>query len=120
MINSKIWFIPAVLVTLGIFMLSTFLSFPLQVEGVGYLDKIEHSFAYFVLIVSFLIAFKKANSLTPKTSIMLVIGAVVYGFSLELAQYLFFSYRFFEWIDALANVLGVLVGFTVFKLLNRG
>lgn len=118
--KNTIWFIPAGIVALGIFMLSTFLSFPLQVEGVGYLDKIEHCFAYFVLIISFLIAFRKANMLSKRSSIILLVSASVYGFSLELVQYTFFSFRYFEWIDALANVLGVIAGFVTFKLFSRG
>ncbi|MEP1032331.1 VanZ family protein [Ekhidna sp.] len=119
--NSKtIWFIPAAMVALGIFLLSTFLSLPIQVDGVGYLDKIEHCFAYFVLIVSFLLAFRKAELLTPKRSIYLLIGASVYGFGLEMVQFIFFDYRYFEWVDALANVFGVLVGFVLFKLIYRG
>jgi len=111
---------PAALVALGIFLLSTFLSIPVQVEGVGYLDKLEHSFAYFVLIISFMLAYKKAGSLTQKRSYRLLLIASLYGFILELVQYKFFSYRFFEWLDAGANVAGVLIGFVIFKLFDRG
>ncbi len=113
------WFVPAILVTLGIFSLSTFLSFPVQIEGVGYLDKIEHCFAYFVLVLSFLIAYKKAGFLTKQLSLRILVLSSLYGFSLELVQYLFFDYRYFEWIDAGANVLGVLLGFGVFIFIDR-
>ncbi len=118
--KSILWFLPAVLVALGIFLLSTFLAFPIQVEGVGHLDKIEHSLAYFVLIVSFLLAYKKAGMLTRKKSYWLLLIACFYGMLLELVQYLFFSYRFFEWLDAGANVAGVFIGFMIFKLFDRG
>ena len=119
--NSRlIWFLPAILVAVGIFLLSTFLTIPIQVEGVDYLDKIWHCFAYFVLIMSFLIAYRKANILTQRKAIMLSMTASAYGFGLELAQFAFFSYRYFEWVDALANVLGVLVGFVIFKLFDHG
>ncbi len=119
--NKKtIWFIPAIGIAVGIFLLSTFLKIPFQVEGVSSLDKIEHCFAYFVLILSFLIAYEKAEMLTLSRSIYLLVIISAYGFGLEVVQYVFFSYRYFEWIDALANVLGVLIGFSVFKLLNRG
>lgn len=115
-----IWFVPAIIVASGIFALSTFLSFPVQVEGIGYLDKIEHGFAYFVLVTSFMFAFRKAEILDIKRSYYLLIGASAYGFLLELVQYTFFPNRYFEWIDALANVLGVIIGFMVFKLIFRG
>ncbi|MEO1256197.1 MAG: VanZ family protein, partial [Bacteroidota bacterium] len=100
-----IWFLPAIVVALGIFLLSTFLSFPVQVEGVNYLDKIEHCFAYFVLVLSFLIAYKKSGVLTKKITRNILLFSALYGFLLELVQYVFFSYRYFEWIDAGANIL---------------
>lgn len=118
--NKIIWFTPAVLVALGIFMLSTFLTIPIQVEGVGYFDKVQHSFAYFVLAISFLIAFRKSAMLNSKRSLHILIASSLYGLGLELAQYSFFPNRYFEWIDAVANVLGVLIGFIAFKLIDRG
>ena len=119
MLNQKIWFLPAIAVTLGIFALSTFLSFPVQVEGVGYFDKIEHCFAYFVLVLSFLIAYQRAGVLTKKRALYILLLSASYGFSLELVQYLFFAYRYFEWLDAGANVLGALLGFGVFMIFKR-
>lgn len=118
--KSIVWFIPAALVAIGIFLLSTFLAIPFQVEGVGHLDKIEHCFAYFVLIISFMLAYKKAGILTRNRAFLLLLSAAAYGLILEVFQYLFFSYRFFEWLDAGANVAGVLIGFTLFKLFDRG
>ncbi|MEO9871863.1 VanZ family protein [Ekhidna sp.] len=120
MTNRYLWFIPPIAVAIGIFLLSTFLSFPVQVEGVSYLDKIEHCFAYLVLTIGFLIAFKKAQLLNHRIALAILISASTYGFSLELAQYIFFPNRFFEWIDACANVLGSLIGFGLFKLIFRG
>ena len=105
---------------LGIFLLSTFLAIPIQLEGVSYLDKVEHCFAYFVLVLSFLIAFKKAGKLSLKRSYWLLFFASMYGFLLELVQYIFFSLRYFEWLDAAANLLGVFIGFSIFKLFDRG
>ncbi len=119
MLNQKIWFLPAIAVTVGIFALSTFLSLPVQVEGIEYLDKIEHCFAYFVLVLSFLIAYRRAGVLTKKRSLCILLLSASYGFSLELVQYLFFSYRYFEWLDAGANALGVFFGFGVFMIFKR-
>lgn len=67
-----------------------------------------------------MLAFKKSNLLSQKTSFFLLAGASIYGFGLEVVQYSFFEYRYFEWIDALANVLGVLIGFGLFKIMYRG
>ena len=115
--NAKIWFIPAGMVAIGILLLSTVLSFPVQVEGVGYLDKIEHCFAYFVLCTSFLFAFKKASMLTKKWSIILLAATSVYGLGLEFAQYTLFPNRYFEWLDAGANVLGAFIGFCFIQVI---
>lgn len=117
-LNNRIWFVPAVLVFLGIFLLSTFLALPIQVEGVSGIDKWEHAFAYMVLIVTFLYAFKKNKRLTNRIKWFILVLGGMYGFLLELVQYFFFSYRFFEWYDALANLTGALLGFLIFTLLK--
>ena len=114
MSKDLIWFIPAILVTLGIFALSTFLALPIQVEGVSHLDKWEHTFAYFMLSFSFLFGYKKSGRLTSKISISVLLIASIYGLTLEFTQYQFFAYRFFEWADAVANVLGAVLGYLLF------
>ncbi len=110
------WFIPPILVAIGIFALSTFFAIPIQVEGVNHLDKWEHTFAYFVLTFSFLLAFKKKGKLTTKVSVMVLLVAGFYGLSLEMIQFQFFEYRVFEWADAIANLLGAILGFLLFRL----
>lgn len=118
--KSSIWFIPAICVALGILLLSTILAFPVQVEGASNIDKVQHTFAYFVLTFSFLLAFYKINLLSSFKVLIIVALASLYGFGLELAQYFFFEFRMFEWYDALANFIGVLIGFGLFKLFFRG
>lgn len=118
--RHKLWFLPAFIVTLGILLLSTVLAFPVQVEGVDYMDKITHIFAYMVLTFSYLLAFKMTELLTASAIRLLMLGCSIYGMLLELAQYTLFPDRYFEWVDALANVLGVLVGYGLFKLQFRG
>lgn len=117
--STKIWFIPAILVVVGIFMLSTFLAIPIQVEGVEGIDKWQHTFAYFVLSFSFLLAFWKSGKLTTKASWIILILSAAYGLTLEYVQFFFFSYRYFEWFDALANMLGAVLGYILFMLWSR-
>ncbi len=118
-INPLFWFIPSLIVFIGILLLSTVLSIPVQIEGVGYTDKLSHIFAYFVLIVTLLFAFHKNGLLQGKSWMMLVLLCSVYGILLELAQYTLFPNRYFEWLDALANVLGALIGSVLFRLIWR-
>lgn len=118
--NSFIWFIPAICVALGIFLLSTVLAVPFQVKGVSGIDKIEHAFAYSVLTFSFLFAFAKAKMGSRHSILLVIVVASLYGFGLEWVQFFFFDYRVFEWKDALANFVGVISGVVVFKLIYRG
>jgi len=117
--QKKYWFIPAIMVALGIFALSTFLAAPIQVEGVSHLDKWQHTFAYFVLSFSFLLAFKKNNILTQRVSLMILLLSGLYGLMLEFAQYQFFENRFFDLADAVANVLGAVIGYLFFSLIRK-
>lgn len=110
------WFVPSVIIVIGIFTLSTFLASPVQIQGVESIDKVQHAFAYFMLVSSLFFAFIKINRLTMATSLLIVFGGMIYGFSLELVQYLFFEFRQFEWLDTLANALGCVVGYFSFKL----
>ncbi|NQZ78334.1 MAG: VanZ family protein, partial [Ekhidna sp.] len=96
----NLWFVPGITVFVGIFSLSTFLSFPVQVEGVSFFDKIQHTFAYFVLTSSFLVAFRQTARYTRSNVRKLIVLSSLYGFLLEVAQYAFFPNRYFEWIDA--------------------
>lgn len=118
--RRAIWFLPAIGVALSILALSTVLSVPIQVEGVNHLDKWQHTFAYCVLSLSFLIAFKKTKLLNRKSLRFILIAASVYGVLLEYVQYTFFSNRYFEWMDAIANVVGVVTGWILFKLFTGG
>ena len=119
MSKETIWFMPAILVALGIFALSTFLALPIQVEGVSHLDKWEHTFAYLVLSFSFLLAFAKSGRLTNRIMWLVLLISGAYGLILELLQFQFFVYRYFEWADAIANVLGAVLGFLLFILLKK-
>ena len=112
--GKLIWFGFAACVAIGIFLLSTFLAFPIQIEGASGIDKWEHAFAYFVLSFSFLLAFEKSSRLGIKTYLLIFCSCTAYGYLLELVQFHFFSYRYFEWLDALANAIGVILGFLIF------
>ncbi len=118
MSKDLIWFTPAVLVAMGIFALSTFLALPIQVEGVSNLDKWQHTFAYFVLSFSFLFAYRKTGRLTNRIQGLVLLVSGAYGLLLEFVQYRFFAYRYFEWADALANLLGAVLGFLIFLVIR--
>lgn len=118
--KAYIWFVPSFCVFLGILLLSTAFSDPFQIDGLGHIDKIKHAFAYFVLITSLLFGFEKSNLLRRSVWLWLVFGCMGYGVSLEFVQYAFFPNRYFEWLDAGANVLGTVLGAIVFNLIRNG
>lgn len=115
-IKRRVWFVPAGIVALGILLLSTVFASPIQVEGVGHLDKIEHAFAYLVLTISFQFAFYKIGQLSTRKRVVVMVLAAIYGVSLEIVQFTLFPNRFFDLFDALANLTGAFVGFIAFSL----
>ncbi len=114
-----VWFVPAISIALGILALSTFLTVPIQVEGVSHLDKWEHTFAYMVLSFSFLLALYKSQNLSNKRSVIVLLSACGYGLFLEFVQFQFFPDRYFEWVDAISNVLGTILGFIIFNVSKK-
>jgi len=118
--NTKqfLWFTPAILITIAIFLLSTVFSVGIQVEGVSFIDKIQHAFAYFTLTIAYLIGLRKSFFNDKKIAILIVVSCALYGFLLELTQYALFENRVLELADALANIIGCLIGYFTFLKLN--
>lgn len=117
--SAFFWFIPSICVFLGILLLSTAFSVPIQVEGISSLDKLQHAFAYLVLVLSLLFGFWKSGLLSVKVWVWIFFATSIYGVSLELVQYTLFPNRYFEWLDALANVCGVILGSLVFRVFMK-
>lgn len=71
-------------------------------------DKLGHAAAYFILAC--MLAFGLARSgiqALQKRPVLWAIGiSSLFGFALEIVQYLFFPGRLFELYDILANIIG--------------
>jgi VanZ family protein len=106
-----IYYIPAVLVGLVIFILSTFwgAKLPSPMPDTLAPDKISHFLAYFTLTWLALWAMIRNGQYQEKKAWWLVGGIALYGISLEIVQFSFFPGRYFEWWDMLANLVGVLI-----------
>ena len=78
-------------------------------------DKLHHFIAYGSLMLVWVLA-------TPRQTIWprgaMVLGFMAMGLAIEFAQGLT-PYRFFEWADALANALGVMLGWGLGVLMLR-
>lgn len=77
-------------------------------------DKAGHFGAYVVLVFLLLWGFYRIGWHHPLPAILL---AILFGLTMEVLQLTFFPYRHFEWADMLANILGALTGYGVFRRL---
>ena len=103
-------FIIAVAITLFIAYLSLMRMPKIQLHF-SYIDKVYHLIAYFTLSVSWLFAYYK--KVTVKYIIVFL--CIIYGILIEILQGKLTAYRTADYNDAIANTLGVLLGFIIFN-----
>ncbi len=118
---KNIFSIAAINLGVSIIFFSTIpLAFP-EAENFGFyidIDKLMHVFAYFIFSISVFGSLyidwknKKAMQWTISLSLLL-------GFSLELIQGAFLSFRSFEVYDLLANVTGVILFTLLLKSVKK-
>ena len=107
--QSKIWYYVTLAVLLGITILS--LLPPKSGVEIQSNDKINHFVAYAVL------SFCSLTSAQGKRFWRILLLCIAYGIFMELAQG-FVPGREQSLYDALANSLGVAIGWTIFRLLS--
>ena len=77
-----------------------------------YLDKLAHALIYFYLgYIGLFCRFR----ISPLTVTLLIFG---FGLMVEIIHY-YHPYRFFEYLDLLANLIGVTIAFLIFKIKNN-
>ena len=71
-------------------------------------DKLAHAVAYFLFASMLVFGLARSGiGVLQKQPVLWAIGiSSLFGFSLEMAQYLFFPGRLFELYDILANIIG--------------
>ncbi|MFL2611381.1 MAG: VanZ family protein [Flavobacteriaceae bacterium] len=82
------------------------------------LDKILHFLAYFLYTISIYLALFKEFSIKNSKLRSIVISFLV-GFSLELVQGFFLTYRSFEILDLFSNFTGILTFAIVSKTIKK-
>ena len=106
-------FIVAFLVTFAILYLSL-KKMPNSDINISHLDKVQHSIAYFILSISWLFAFaKKRNKIT------IVAACILFGILIEILQQTVTNYRTGDYLDVIANSVGVLLGLLLFNQFSR-
>ena len=78
------------------------------------LDKAAHAAFYFILYFLWARVFIK-NRKENSIYIILLLSCIAYGILLELFQSYILTHRHGDWVDALANGLGVIAGFYYFR-----
>ncbi len=106
-INLKA-FIPAMAWGTIILILSivTGLNLPKIGEKIIATDKLAHAAAYLVLATALLYGFRRNNIAFFTAAGVSVLISAGYGVVMEILQYAFFPYRYFEVWDIVANIIG--------------
>lgn len=83
-------------------------------------DKAGHFTVYAILAFLTLFGYAKhSQKQLLNTYICVALGAAVYGFLMEWAQYLLTPDRCFEYPDMLANAIGAILGVFIFYFYNK-
>lgn len=82
-------------------------------------DKVVHVFLFAIMTFLLAQAFKKQYEIKYiryNNVILSFVICFVYGFVLEVLQFLLFWGRYFEWEDLLANFTGCITGVLIYKI----
>ena len=111
-------FVPAVLLTAGIAILS--LTESTRMPAVSLNDKLVHGFMYTLLAVAWALPLIKSKITNQESSTyrLVLLGTTLFGALMELLQHYCTLTRSGEWMDLLADFLGALVGVSIVALLR--
>ena len=104
----------AISITLGIVYLSLFKP-PKNVIEVDNIDKVYHFIAYFTLTFVWLITFYK----NPSKKLTVTSLCILFGIIIEVLQSTLTNYRTADYIDIIANSIGVFIALLFFNLIFR-
>ncbi len=112
------YYVPAFIWSLVILGLSTKagINLPESIFDLIAMDKLGHFTVYGILSASILWGnWKNEVDLSGRTVVIAILLSSVYGIGMELMQYYFFPGRYFEYLDIIANIIGAICGFALFK-----
>lgn len=88
------------------------------VAQVQFSDKIVHAFAYCLLTLNWLLAYKP-KSKKLRFSLLISVIVFVYGIVIEVLQGALTTYRQADLLDVFANLGGIVIAFIFFNLIFR-
>lgn len=119
-LKVRITLLIAVSVTLSILFLSLIRLDNLPKLEVREMDKFYHSFAYFVLTLSWVSYFEIRNK-TLKTIFLsyIIVALIIFGIVIEILQRALTDYRLFDYQDMIANTIGIILGTLLFIAIRK-
>ena len=113
--------LPSILWSLVILVLSAMpgINLPKSFWDIISMDKLGHLGVYgiqtFLLLVG--LSSQIPND-AKKVAVIALIISILYGTLMEVMQYTFFPYRYFDYLDIIANIIGSFTGLLIFKIFN--
>lgn len=104
-------YIIAILLTAGVIFLSL-IKMPSTGINIKNVDKFYHSIAYFSLTITWLFTFYKK----PEKKYIIVICCILFGIIIEVLQSTITVYRTGDYLDVIANSIGVIIALVIFNL----
>ncbi len=112
-------FIPATIWAIIILFLSASsgIKVPESLSDLTGTDKLGHFVIYAIFSILMLFGVFKIRNAMPSNpnAFLIVIVCSIYGVLMELMQFTFFTGRYFEVLDIIANIIGSIGGLFVFK-----
>ncbi|MDT7832690.1 VanZ family protein [Flavobacteriaceae bacterium S356] len=103
----------SIAITILITLLSLIKTHPKPIVDISNLDKVQHTFAYMVLTISWLVSRDVKFNTIPYSVIL--IACLLFGIIIEVLQGRLTTYRSASLLDVVANSLGIAIGFMIFK-----
>jgi len=101
-------------------LIAVFSLIPLQSSGpeiIPHQDKLIHLICYAVLAYLALMAFGQKGG--QSIYLKLIVGCIIYGIVIEIAQALLNTGRYFDYFDIIANIIGSLTGSLVYNFFRQ-
>lgn len=119
--SSLVYLLPAILWALFIFIVSwtvAGINLPESLFDLISTDKAAHATVYAIFIVLWLWGIKKTDGVYVVAPTLIALFCMAYGFLMEVLQFYYFPGRYFEFLDIVANISGVLIGWFIFYLFS--
>lgn len=119
-LKTKILLFAAVVYSISILILSLVKLQNVDIIKIENSDKIYHTTCYGLMTILWLAYFKlKFKTGSIKKNLILAVAIITFGIIIEFLQLKLTTHRQFEWLDILANTIGVILGLVLVLILQK-